>query len=151
MKKLIFVVALAVAAWFGYRWFVERRAVAAYKAFAHAWTRGDKAEAVKHGNEAVAEKAIDRQNLRGMPSGAIMEALHGEIYTIESKTSLPDGDLQLEVKQTILFDPPGATTGIGGAMWTNIHHSATLHRGADGWKVAAFDARFLDMGETRRR
>jgi hypothetical protein len=151
MKKLFLVAALAAAAWLGYRWLVERRAVAIYEAFAHAWARGDKAEASRHGEEAVAEKAIDRQSLSGMRSGAIIEAFHGEIYAIESKTALPDGDLQLEAKQTILFDPPGATTGIGGAMWTTIHHSATLHRGAEGWKGAAFDARFLDMGETRRR
>ena len=45
MKKLILVAALAAAAWFGYRWFVQLRAIATYRAFAHAWTRGDMAEA----------------------------------------------------------------------------------------------------------
>ena len=52
--------------------------------------------------------------------------------------------------QTIRFDPSGALTGIGGAMFTHIHHSATLRRTAQGWKVVAFDAKYLDMGEIRR-
>lgn len=54
MKKLILDAVLASAAWFGYRWFVERQAVAAYKALAHAWARGDEGEAVRLAEEAVA-------------------------------------------------------------------------------------------------
>jgi hypothetical protein len=61
----------------------------------------------------------------------------------------PDGDVQLEVKQTVSSILP-ATTGIG-ERWTTIHHSAKLHRIPEGWKVAAFDAKYLDMGENRRR
>ncbi|HKF44250.1 MAG TPA: hypothetical protein VKG01_14200 [Thermoanaerobaculia bacterium] len=152
MKKLLLLAVLAAAAWFGYtKWFADREAIQAYEKFAHAWSRGDTDEAARHGEKQVAENAIQSQNLRGMRSGSIMEAFHGERYEIESKTAQPDGGVRLEVKQTILFDPPGATTGIGGAMWTTIHHSATLHRTPEGWKVTAFEAKYLDMGETRRR
>ena len=151
MKKLFLAAVLAAAGWYGYRWFADRQAFQAYEKFAHGWTRGDKDEAIRHSDKTVAENALERQNLRGMRSGSIMEAFRGERYEVESRRVLPEGDVQLEVNQTIYFDPPGATTGIGGAMWTTIHHSARLHRTPEGWKVAAFDAKYLDMGETRRR
>ena len=152
MKKLLLLAVLAAAAWFGYtKWFAGREAVGVYEKFAHAWTRGDRDAALRYGEKAAVDDAIERQNLRGMRSGTIMEAFHGERYEIESRTVQPDGGVRLEVRQTILFDPPGATTGIGGAMWTTIHHSATLHRTPAGWKVIAFEAKYLDMGETRRR
>ena len=149
VKKVLWVLVLAAAVLLGVRWFSGWRAVTVYERFAGAWMRGNKAEAMKYG-EADALRALDKQQLRGMPSGTIIEAFHGTLYDIESKTRSPEGDLRLEVKQTILFDPPGATTGIGGAMFTHIHHSATLRRTAEGWKVVAFDAKYLDMGEVRR-
>ena len=61
------------------------------------------------------------------------------------------GDLELEVHQTIFFDPPGITSAIGGAMYTGIHHSATLRNTPNGWRVIGFEPRFVDMGPLRRR
>ena len=152
MKKLLLLAVLAAAAWFGYdKWFAGREVIQVYEKFAHAWTRGDTQSALQYGEKDAVEDAIQKQNLRGMRSGSIMEAFHGESYEIESRTTQPDGSVQLEVKQTIRFDPPGATTGVGGAMWTTIHHSANLRRSPQGWKVSAFKAQYLDMGETRRR
>ena len=150
MKKLVFVLALAGAALLGYRWISGWRAETAYEQFAEAWTHGDKAEAMKHGESDAVNRALDKQALRGMPSGSIMEAFRGTRYNIESRTRSPGGDLLLEVKQTIFFDPPGTTSAIGGAMLTHIHHSATLRNTADGWKVVAFEPKYLDMGEIRR-
>jgi hypothetical protein len=147
MKRLLWVFVLGAALVFGVRWYSGWRAVSAYERFANAWTRGNNTEAMKYGETEAVNKALA---LRSMPSGSIIDAFHGTLYDIESKTRSPDGDLRLEVKQTILFDPPGATTGIGGAMFTHIHHSATLRKTADGWKVVAFEAKYLDMGEVRR-
>ena len=150
MKKLLVVLVLAGAALLGLRWFNGWRAVTAYERFAGAWMRGNRAEAAKHGEKEAVRHALEEQPLREMPSGTIIDAFHGTLYDIESKTRSPDGDLRLEVKQTILFDPPGAFTGIGGAMFTHIHHSATLRKTPDGWKVVAFEAKYLDMGEVKR-
>jgi hypothetical protein len=150
MKKLVLVLALAAAALLGFRWLNGWRAVTAYERFAEAWMRGNKAEAMKLGEAEAVDSAFDKHALRGMPSGAIIDAFHGTRYTIESKTRSRGGDLQLEARQTILFDPPGAFTGIGGAMLTHIHHSATLRKTADGWKVVTFEPRYLDMGVIRR-
>lgn len=86
-----------------------------------------------------------------MRGGAVMEAFRGERFAIESKSRLPGGDLRIEARETSFFDPPGATTAIGGAMFTNIRHSVTLRGGPSEWKVVNFEATFLDMGETRGR
>ena len=95
--------------------------------------------------------ALDGHAFTGMPSGAVLEVFHGTLYQVESKERLPDGDVQLEVKQTIFFDPAGVTSAIGGAMATHIHHSATVRRTAEGWRVVAFEPKYLDMGMLRRR
>jgi hypothetical protein len=55
------------------------------------------------------------------------------------------------VKVTVHFDPPGVTTGIGGAMYAHFRHTATVRKTPEGWRVAAFDSEFVDMGEIRRR
>ena len=151
MKKLVLAVVLAGGLFAGYRWFADWRAVSVYEKFATAWTRGEKEEAAQFGEPEAVKNALEKQALRGMPSGAIMEAFRGERYAIESKTRLPGGDLRIEARQTIFFDPPGATTGIGGAMYTRIHHSVTLRERDTRWKVVAFEAAYVDMGEIRRR
>ena len=100
---------------------------------------------------ATATRAIEKQPLRGLQSGTIIEAFRGTRYVVESTTRSPEGDLLLEVMQTIQFDPPGVTTAINGAMYTHIHHSATVRKTPDGWKVVAFEPKFIDMGELRKR
>lgn len=149
MKKSLGILVLAGAVLLGYRWFSGWRAVNAYEKFADAWTHDDRVAALEHAGTDTVDDALGHA-LTGMPSGSILEAFRGTRYEIETKTRLPGGDLRLEVKQTIFFDPPGATTAIGGAMLTHIHHSATLRNTGDGWKVVAFEPRYLDMGVIRR-
>ena len=149
MKKILWIFVLAGAVLLGYRWFSGWRAVKAYEKFADAWTHDDRAAALKYAEPDAVEDALGRA-LTGMPSGSILESFRGTRYEIETKTRLPGGDIRLEVKQTIFFDPPGATTAIGGAMLTHIHHSATLRQTAGGWKVVAFEPTYLDMGAIRR-
>jgi hypothetical protein len=151
VKKIVLAVLVAGGLFAGYRSYTLWRAVSVYEKFATAWTHGEKAEAAQFGEPDAVKDALERQSLRGMPSGAIMEAFRGERYAIESKTRLPGGDLRIEARQTIFFDPPGATTGIGGAMYTHIHHSVTLRGNGTRWKVVAFKAAYMDMRETRRR
>jgi hypothetical protein len=151
MKKLLGIIVLAGAALLGYRWFVGWRAVNAYKEFAEAWMHDDRAAALERAPAEIVDDAFDKHAFTGMPSGAVLEVFHGTLYQVESKERLPDGDFQLEVKQTIFFDPAGVTSAIGGAMATHIHHSATLRKTAEGWKVVAFEPKYLDMGTLRRR
>ena len=80
-----------------------------------------------------------------------MEAFRGTRYSVESKTRTAGDDLELVVRQTVLFDPPGVTTGLGGAMYAHFRHAATVHETPDGWRVVAFEPTYVDMGELRRR
>jgi hypothetical protein len=150
VRKLIGILVLAAIGFVGYRWFIGWRAVIAYERFAEAWMRGNKVGADLYGEADAVRVALEDHSLRGMPSGALIETFHGSDYTIESRTWSPEGDLLIEAKQTIYFDPPGVTSGIGGAMLTHIHHTATVRKTPDGWRVVAFDAKYIDMGEIRR-
>jgi hypothetical protein len=151
MKKVIGLVLLAGAAVVGDRWLQTSGAVSAYEKFAEAWVLGDKARAMKYAQAETATRAVEKQSLRGLQSGAIIEAFRGTRYEIESTARSPEGDIVLEVRQTIQFDPPGITSAITGAMYTRIHHSATVRKTPDGWKVVAFEPKFIDMGELHLR
>lgn len=151
MKKALLLILLAGVAYAGWRSVSRWRARSAYEGFAEAWTRGDMAEAKKYGTDEAATHALKEASLRGLPSGAAMEAFRGTRYVYESETRTESGDVELQVHQTIFFDPPGITSAIGGAMYTGIRHTAALRNTADGWKVVAFEPKYLDMGPTRRR
>jgi hypothetical protein len=150
MKKVLGALLLLGLVWFAHRTFTEWRAYKTYERFAEAWTRGDRAEALKYGTEPAVTQALEKRNLRGTRSGVMMEAFRGTSYSVQSKSRSPQGDIELEVRQTIFFDPPGVTTGIGGAMWTRFRQEATVTNTAEGWRVTSFDATYLDMGEVRR-
>lgn len=150
MKRLLGLVLLAGAAFLAWRGYGGWRAETEVERFVEAWMRGDRVEAAKHGEPAAVEHAMDDRALRGMPGGAAMEAFRGSRCTVESRRRTAGGEVELRVLQTIFFDPPGATTAIGGAMYTNVRHAATVRRTADGWKVAAIEPTYVDMGEVRR-
>lgn len=151
MKRGIGILLLAGAAFFGFRWYTDWRAYRAYEGFAEAWVHESEADAARYGDAAAVKHALRDSGIRGTRGGAAMEALRGDRYEVESRTKGPDGEVHLVVKQTVHFDPPGVTTGIGGAMYAHFRHTATIRDTPAGWRVVAFDREFLDMGEIRRR
>jgi hypothetical protein len=148
-KRLLLAAAFAIAVFVAVRAVSRWRAESTYEKFAEAWTRGDAAEAKKYAEQDVARAALEDHALLGLCSGTIIEAFRGTRYEVLSEETVSDG-LRKEVTQTIFFDPPGVTSAIGGAMFTHIHHSVTLQKSPDGWRVVAFEPRFVDMGELRR-
>jgi hypothetical protein len=150
MKALIGLLLLAGAAFFGHRWYRDLRAYQAYEGFAEAWVHEDRIAAARYGDAGVVEQALQKNAIRGTRGGAAMEALRGDRYAIESRTRTSDDEQRLVVKQTVHFDPPGVTTGIGGAMYAHFRHTASVRNTADGWRVVAFESEFLDMGDIRR-
>ena len=151
MKKAIAVLVVAASAFLGYRFFEGWRAYRAYEGFAEAWVHEDEAAAGRYGDAETVRHALKERAIRGTRGGAAMEALRGDRYLVESKTRTPDGGIELIVRQTVHFDPPGVTTGIGGAMYAHFRHTASVRHTAEGWRVVAFEPVFLDMGELRRR
>jgi hypothetical protein len=151
MKRIVLLIVLAGAAFLGWRSVSRWRARTAYEGFAEAWTHGNMAEAKRYGTDDCARHALEAASLRGLESGRAMEAFRGTRYRYEKESRSESGDLELEVHQTIFFDPPGITSAIGGAMYTGIHHSATLRKTSGAWQVVAFEPRYVDMGPVRRR
>lgn len=151
MKKLIGVLLLAGAAFYGFRWYTAWRAYGAYENFAEAWVHESEADAARYGDAGAVKHALKERAIRGTRGGAAMEALRGDRYEVESRSRTPEGDFTFVVKQTVHFDPPGVTSGIGGAMYAHFRHTATVHKTPDGWRVIAFEPEFVDMGEIRRR
>jgi hypothetical protein len=149
-RILVLALVLAAAAIPVTRAVARWQAAAAYVKFAEAWTHGNRAAAAEVAEDEAVRHALEERALRGLPSGSIIEAFRGTRYEVESAEFQPNGDLQREVMETIFFDPPGRTTALGGAMFTHIHHSATLRKAAGGWKVVAFEPRYVDMGSVRR-
>jgi hypothetical protein len=151
MKKPIGVLLLAAAAVFGYRWYVGHGAYEAYENFAEAWMHERSDLAAHYGDEATVKHAFEERARRGNRGGAAMEALRGDRYEVESRTHPREEEFHFVVKQTVHFDPPGITSGIGGAWYAHFRHTATVRKMAEGWRVVAFEPEFLDMGEIRRR
>ena len=151
MKTAVGLVLLAVAGLLGYRAWDGWRAYKAYEGFAEAWVLGNETEAGQYADEKIVRHALREKALRGTPGGAAIEAYRGTRYSVESKSRSADGEVVLEVRQTIQFDPPGVTSGIGGAMYAHFRHRATVRKTEDGWRVVAFEPEYEDMGSLRPR
>jgi len=96
-----------------------------------------------------AKKIVESKILRGVLK-APMDAYRGERVSIEGRESVPTGEIMLTVKQVVLCDPPGITTGIGGAMAASFRHVARMKETPAGWRVASFEPTFLDAVPTGR-
>ena len=151
MKKVVLGLLAVWGGWQAYRWFDGSRAVSACEGFAEAWAREDRTAAAKYGDSEAVRRAFEETPLRGTPGGAAMEAFRGTRYSVESRTRSAGGSVELVVRQTIFFDPPGVTTAIGGRMFAHFRHAATLRKTESGWRVAAFQPAYLDMGDLRQK
>ncbi|HEX4441585.1 MAG TPA: hypothetical protein VH854_16030 [Thermoanaerobaculia bacterium] len=152
MKKILLLLVVVVASAYGYRSWIGSRAYAAYEGFAEAWAKEDRVAAEKFAaGKDVVTHAFDDRALRGNLGGASMEAFRGTSYAVESRTNGAGGAVKLVVLQTIRFDPPGRTTGVGGAMWARYRDEATIEKTANGWHVTAFEPTYVEMGEAKRR
>ena len=150
MKRLFFLAFAAGGAFFAYRSAVVEAPVRAGRRFLEAWGREDTPAAVAMTEGEAARKAVETRILRGVCE-APMEALRGSRCSLESRTTDPGGDAVLTMRQIVAFDPPGMTTGLGGAMAVSFRHVITMRRTPEGWRVVGFEPKFLDAVSTRMR
>lgn len=78
-------------------------------------------------------------------------ALRGSSLELESRESAPDATVALTAKQLVHYDPPGVTSGVGGAAVATVRHFARLKKTADGWRLVEWSPTLLDVGPRRRR
>jgi hypothetical protein len=150
MKRLFLLALLAGGASLAYRYAVVDAPVRACKRFLEAWGAEETPAAAAMTEGESAKASVETHILRGVCQ-APMEALRGSRCSVESRAKGPGGQEILTMHQVVAFDPPGVTTGIGGAMAASFRHVVTMRKTAAGWKVSAFEPTYLDAVETRRR
>jgi uncharacterized protein (UPF0333 family) len=152
LKKLVILLVLAGAGYFGYKTFIGKSAAfQTYQKFADAmaWARSD--EAKKYMVDVSVVDDPGDANHRIIAGDTPVDYIHGTNYEVESETKNADGTVTLKVKQTIFFDPPGTTSGIGGALMAIFRQTAVMRKTSEGWKVSEFDSEFIETKETRSR
>ena len=152
MKRLFVLVLLAGGAYLGWQKFSGAGPAKAFDQFAEAWARGRTDDAMKLAEGDGVKRTLERKNFVQVicPPWSV-DAWHGFSTSVNSSSKNADGDVELDVEQTIAFDPPGATTGIGGAVVGKFHHVATLRKTPDGWKVIAFKPECVSVTSARGR
>jgi hypothetical protein len=151
LKKIVILLILAGAGYFGYKTFIGKSAASqAYLKFADALVWGRSDEAKKYAvDESVVEDPGDA-NHRSFAGDTPVDYIHGTNYQIESETKNADGTITLKVKQNVFFDPPGTTSAIGGALVAIFRQTAVMQKTSTGWKVSEFDSEFIETKETRK-
>ncbi len=77
-----------------------------------------------------------------------MDALHGMVYGVDSVSREGD-EVRYQLTQSLYFDPPGATSAMGGAMVANFRQKVTVRHEDDGWRIAAFENTFVNSDSRR--
>ena len=150
MKKILLLLLLAGGGAFAYRYAVVDAPVRACREFLRAWAKEDTPAAAAMTDGEAAKKAVETHILRGV-CHAPMEALGGSRATLESRSAGSAGEVVLTMGQVVAFDPPGQTSGFASSIAASFRHVVTMKKTADGWKVAAFEPKFLEAVSTRRR
>ncbi len=135
---------------FAYREIVLRAPDRVLDRFLDAWAREDTPAAAALTEGESAKKAVESKILRGVLK-APMEAYRGERVAIEGRESVSTGEVTLTAKQVVFFDPPGITSGIGGAAAGSFRQVVRLKKTPGGWRVVAFEPTFLEVVPTRPR
>jgi hypothetical protein len=148
VKRLLLVLLVASAGYSAYRYAVVDAPGRSFQAFARAWAREDTPAAVAWTSGEAAKSAAESRILRGVVR-APMEAFRGSRQDLESREAAPDGTVVVTVKQFVFYDPPGVTSGVGGAGVATIRHVARMRKTAEGWRVVEWTPEFLDAKPTR--
>lgn len=148
MRKILLALLVGAAVYLAYRHFVLDPPVRVYRRFAEAWSKEDTPAAVALTSGEAVRKEVESRILRGVLE-APMEAYRGTRQEIESRVEDPDGDVVVTALMSVHFDPPGITSGVGGAMVGEFRHVARLHKTPEGWRVVAWTPKFLSARSTR--
>lgn len=152
MKRILAALLLVAGAFIAYRQISASAVSKTFDRFAEAWARGRTDDAM-----ALAEGDAVRRSLERNPFVKVIkapwqvDAFHGFQTSVVSRAKSDSGDVEIEASQAIEFDPPGATSALGGAAVANFRHLATLRKTGEGWKVIAFSPECVDVVLRRDR
>jgi len=141
---------IAGGSFVAYRQIVLRAPDRVVERFLEAWAREDTTVAAALTDGETAKKTVESKILRGVLK-APMEAYRGTRVAVVGREEAPGGDLLLTAKQVVFFDPPGITSGIGGAAAGSFRQVVGLKKTPAGWRVVSFEPTFLEAAPTRQR
>ncbi|MEW6367870.1 MAG: hypothetical protein AB1714_24840 [Acidobacteriota bacterium] len=151
MKKLLFAATILVAGCAACSMLPGgSSATDTYKKFAEAWAKGQGTDALQYVEGDSARESVEQMSARNLMSPVGMETYHGSRATIKSETESAPGEVTIEAELLIFFDPPGAYSGVGGAMYVQFRHVVKLSKTGNGWKVISFEPTLLKMDERPR-
>jgi hypothetical protein len=132
-------VLLGAGAWFGYRQVAAAGPAKTFDRFAEAWTRGRTEAALDLSDGDSMRRTLEKKTfIDTMCPPWTVDAFHGFRTEVISSATNASGDVELDARQTVAFDPPGATSGLGGAAVATFHHRATMRKTSGGWRVVSF-------------
>jgi hypothetical protein len=146
VKKAFVVAAIAGAVFLAYRYTTTNGPEARYKLFAEEilHRRYDAAAAMAEGLSASdLEKLGSQERIGAGPQ--MFQTLFPSRFAIESREGRAGGAVTLHATQTVLFNPAGVESAVRPAMFATLKQVVTLHKGADGWRVTAFENTFEKM------
>jgi len=147
VKRVIAIVVVAAAAWFGYRWYDGSHApVQHYIAFAEKILHRDfgGASMMTDGISAAdLEKQGTQEHIGAGPQ--MFQQLFPSRYTIESQESAADGTVTLHAVQLVYFNPAGVESAVRPAMLAKMNQTVAMRKTSSGWKVTSFENKFASM------
>jgi hypothetical protein len=148
MRRFSLILFVAGAVYGAFRYAVVDPPWRAFRAFARDWAREDTPAAAAWTSGEAAKKAVEEKILRGVVR-APMEAFRGSREELESRETASDGAVILTVRQSVSYDPPGVTSGVGGAGVATIRHVARMRKTPDGWRIVEWTPEFLEAKPRR--
>lgn len=139
MKRILVALLLIAGAFIAYRQISASAVSRTFGRFAEAWARGRTDDAMALAEGPAVRKSLERHPFVNVikPPWTV-DAFHGFETSVVRRSKSEVGDLEIEARQLIEFDPPGATSALGGAAVATFHHLATLRKTSDGWRVLTF-------------
>src|SRR5215471_678551 len=149
VKRVLLLLILAAGGYFAYRHFSQAGPIKAYESFADNWVRSYDDQALKFADPAAMKTIPAEKSREYFLHSQLIDAYHGVQYTIQDFRE-GNGDVVLQAKQVLSYDPPGVTSALFGGMVVAFRHVVTLKKTRDGWRVVSFEPTLIENREFRQ-
>lgn len=118
-----------------------------YKKFADSWAANKVSEAISYAGSEGARTAIGEKTINALMGNAIQTPMGSSHSSIQTSSGTGPGEVVVQADQVVMYNPPGVESALRATMAARIHHTVTLARTADGWKVMAFNPTLVKTEE----
>jgi hypothetical protein len=150
MKKIVILIAAAIALYFLYSHFIAGGPQAVFKEFCGYWGANNLEKALTLAVPDSDPARLSRTTVNTV-TRFMMEAIMG--ITVRLDTSSPGpgpGEKSYAGTVAVLYTPPGVTSAMRATNFAKIHVEGTVRKTPSGWKVSAFTPTLQEMGEMQK-